>query len=623
MTAPSAEIIRDSVTEHGDRLTTGILTHHRWILAELNTHRALSKSSASSRAIPVAKQIARVEQDPALPVVWPAEQPGMQGGADLDSAAADEAAGQWRDAADDAVRHARALSNRYGVHKSVTNRVLEPFMMHTVVITGTAWQNFFSLRANPLAQPEFRVVAEMMKRAYDESIPQVVEQGDWHLPFVEPEEAYTLGRVDAVRVSTARCARVSYLTHDGRRDTDADLQLYRRLTSADPMHCYDSETEVLTERGWVKWPDVETSDLLAAVDINSGAIEFEIPAALQHGYHEGKMYRLTGQQVDLLVTPGHRLISASRRSGGSWTPFGFSTAEELAGRPHRVLKAGMLGPRQGLSNPWGIEPETFAALVGFFIGDGHAHRTEAWNPNRITFHLRKARKIEFLRSLGLPMTEGVSFTVALPGIGTWFRANCYTAGAQKCLPPGFLSMTGSEWFALSTGLRESDGAAKRNTWTYTSTSERLLGEIQALAHLNGEVASLSWTTPFGQRSQGRLNFSHRLTPRIEPNQATRSRTYSEGWEAFEGDVWCATVSTGALLVRRNGKVVVSGNSVPLEHVATPAPENRHNVRVEPRLTSSGHRESGMTLNLPRYGNLVGWHSHRYDVECAKRYQSFS
>ncbi|TDE87445.1 FAD-dependent thymidylate synthase [Deinococcus sp. S9] len=51
---------------------------------------------------------------------------------------------------------------------------------------------------------------------------------------------------------------------------------------------------------------------------------------------------------------------------------------------------------------------------------------------------------------------------------------------------------------------------------------------------------------------------------MESRQAGRSFTTRESWTPYRGKVYCATVSTGALLVRRNNKVVVSGNS-PLEH----------------------------------------------------------
>ena len=160
---------------------------HRFVLAEFNTHRAFSRNSASSRAIPVRKQISRVETETAFPVSWPREQPGMQGGDELDDGLGAAANAVWRNAMQDALEHAAALAE-IGVHKSVVNRLLEPFMWHTVIVSSTAWENFFGLRCNSLAQPEIRVAAERMRRAFENSEPSRLEPGEWHLPYVDEED---------------------------------------------------------------------------------------------------------------------------------------------------------------------------------------------------------------------------------------------------------------------------------------------------------------------------------------------------------------------------------------------------------------------------------------------------
>jgi hypothetical protein len=178
--------------------------------------------------------LARVRDTPAYPLVWPAEQSGMQGGEALSPEQIEEAQATWRDAADDAAILAGDLA-AIGVHKSVTNRLLEPFLLHTVICTATAFENFFGLRCNKLAQPEIRCAAELMQKAYWDSKPQRLEVGQWHMPYMDPDEISDLGP-DAKKVSAARCARVSYLTHDGVRDPAKDVELFERLVTADPMH---------------------------------------------------------------------------------------------------------------------------------------------------------------------------------------------------------------------------------------------------------------------------------------------------------------------------------------------------------------------------------------------------
>lgn len=234
--AYEAKIVLDSVNQAGDRLTTMEVTFPRIVLSEFNTHRMFSRNSASSRAIPVAKQLARIKDDPFIPVYWGKQQSGMQAEHELDEYGREIATEVWLKARDLAVDQATQLAYM-GLHKQVTNRLLEPFMWHTVIVTATEWSNFFALRANADAQPEIRVIAEMMQDIYRDSTPSLVELEQWHMPLIQPEEReWALANQDvALRVSAARCARVSYLTHDGKRDIEKDLELYDRLVSGGHM----------------------------------------------------------------------------------------------------------------------------------------------------------------------------------------------------------------------------------------------------------------------------------------------------------------------------------------------------------------------------------------------------
>jgi hypothetical protein len=252
-----AQILADSLSPAGQRLTTLEVTFPRMVLAEFNTHRVFSRNSASSRAIPVKKQLQRVLAAPFVPREFGANQPGMQAGAPLSGAQAQAAEREWLSARDSAVAHVlRLLVNPHvcaadadavtlagvvedvsmtdpgedwlNVHKQLANRLLEPFMWHTLIVTSTEWSNFFHLRAHADAQPEIRDIAELMRKAYEVSEPVPVADGEWHLPLITDGDA-ELSDEDRVKVCVGRCARVSYLTHDGRRDPAADLILYDRL----------------------------------------------------------------------------------------------------------------------------------------------------------------------------------------------------------------------------------------------------------------------------------------------------------------------------------------------------------------------------------------------------------
>lgn len=234
---PNAKILADSVSPNGFRFTTFEAVYPRIILAELNTHRALSRVSASSRAIPVAKMIARVNEHTYVPTHWGKNQKGMRAEQDVDAETAEKAAEIWRWMRDQVIVGAFKLLD-LGIHKQITNRPLEAFMWHPTVISATEWSNFFHLRDHKDAHPDFRDLAHHMRELYDQSTPEEIDHGEWHQPYIGPEDydLQLLREGDSqtlmeylCKVSVGRVARVSTLTHDGKRDLTEDVALHDRM----------------------------------------------------------------------------------------------------------------------------------------------------------------------------------------------------------------------------------------------------------------------------------------------------------------------------------------------------------------------------------------------------------
>lgn len=241
----AAKVVADSVNLAGCRLVSIELCLPRIVLAELNTHRDFSRNSSSSRAVPVTKMIQRALDDPFLPVWWGAEERGMQAREEIAGDALGRARARWLDARDAAVAVVRDLVGPdIRLHKQIANRLLEPFLWHTVIISATEWSNFFALRCHPDAQPEMRHAAVLAREAIDASKPRALAPGEWHLPYVEAGEAFDLWEVfrsfeTVAKVSVGRCARVSTLTHDGKRDPQADVGLSDRLRMNGHMSPYE------------------------------------------------------------------------------------------------------------------------------------------------------------------------------------------------------------------------------------------------------------------------------------------------------------------------------------------------------------------------------------------------
>ena len=249
----SAKIILDSIPPAyfpQTRLTTMEVNIHRFVLAELNTHRVFSRNSASSRAIPIQKRIDEVRTNPALPLSWGKNQSGMSAAEELSPEDIEICKRHWINASENAIYTAQILS-KLGLHKQVANRILEPFLWHKVIITSTEWDNFFSQRCHPAAQPEIRAAAEAMQKALKESAPAV---RNWHLPYITPEEIEQETQSDCRKMSVARCARVSYLNHDGQYSKEKDLELYNKLISAKPPHLSPLEHVAYATNGDDRYP---------------------------------------------------------------------------------------------------------------------------------------------------------------------------------------------------------------------------------------------------------------------------------------------------------------------------------------------------------------------------------
>ncbi len=284
-----AKVIADSKNLKGDRITTMVVTFPRFILAELNTHRMLSKNSASSRAIPFEKMLHSVKTNPFIPIAWQKDHKGMQGTEYFEN---DQTLHflkeDWLRARDKAVESAEILAEGDGqieLTKQLCNRLLEPFMWHSVIITATDWENMFSLRCpiytNGVVEPKrskkdycnaypnkgydtwnnldwlkmnqgqaeihMMALAEAMWDALNESTPNQLQPGEWHIPFgdninlpspIPIDEGFTLEQGVAIRkvkIATARCARISYTVvgEEGKVGSlDNDIILHDRLSKS-------------------------------------------------------------------------------------------------------------------------------------------------------------------------------------------------------------------------------------------------------------------------------------------------------------------------------------------------------------------------------------------------------
>jgi len=303
----SAKLIADSLCPKGHRLTSLIVTMPRFILAEFNTHRLFSRNSASSRAIPFERMLKMVQENPFIPIAWQKDHKGMQGTEYFKTKEQLKVITDYWEQSRQYAMNAASMLNYAGVSKQLCNRLLEPFMWHTVIVSATEWLNFFEQRCpqyNYLfefykskkevinnskdnlyndgrklstftnldwldinkgqAEIHMMATAEAIYDAINESTPKQLQEGEWHIPFGDNIDEERLGVIVGynnisnnglalsctqakIRVAVARCARVSYLNYEGKDDYLDDLRLYdfliKNLHLSPLEHCARAMTE--------------------------------------------------------------------------------------------------------------------------------------------------------------------------------------------------------------------------------------------------------------------------------------------------------------------------------------------------------------------------------------------
>ena len=293
-------IVGHSLSPQSAETITVLATFPRIILSEINTHRMLSKNTSSSRAIPFLKMVEAIQNNPFVPIAWQKYHPGMQGSEYLDetvkydlisfmtilndtlSSTKDEkerarlskkieektkiikelltpytllekTLPEWWLFARDKAVEAASILYVFDVTKQLCNRLLEPFMWTTMLITGSkeGWDNFFSLRSPSYeigvnkfkskkdvldyysdepnyielknytdldwlqlnkgqAEIHMMMLSEKIYDVIQESVPIQLKPNEWHIPMISDLESLKLSTDDQIKLSVGRAANTSY-----------------------------------------------------------------------------------------------------------------------------------------------------------------------------------------------------------------------------------------------------------------------------------------------------------------------------------------------------------------------------------------------------------------------------
>jgi DNA polymerase I-like protein with 3'-5' exonuclease and polymerase domains/uracil-DNA glycosylase len=391
-------------------------------------------------------------------------------------------------------------------------------------------------------------------------------------------------------------------------------------TGAPSWKCYDGETEVLTPDGWVRFDTLQRSVEVAQWD--NGAVSFVQPVAYVDQPYTGKVWKLTNQAVDLVVTPDHKMIY--RQKG--------TDRLKICAVQDLPASAGSL-PHTGVKYDEDAECDpAFVRLLAATQADGSwVERADGW---AVDFGFTKERKIERLTDILTRLN--VPYTVKETGTKNrrtriWVGAcavteNLYALlGPNKIFPASLLDLPMTLRSAFLDELPLWDGTATDTHTNYNTVEKANADMVQAVAAITGRTTRLALYA----------NGEHRPVYRVSlPSGAVRDRSWSklEGLNReqvdFDDRIYCVSVPSGFILVRRNGKVTVSGNTdregrklaygsetdhelheycgldVAVTAAVVPPLYEQVRLRDQMRLVSGDHRIQAVCAEMHRIGMFV-------------------
>ena len=414
-------------------------------------------------------------------------------------------------------------------------------------------------------------IAEMIYDELQESTPVLKKAGEWHIPyfnnynFLGPSSDAHLVE-DLVKVATSMAARESYTTVDGAKEVtfEEHLKLYDKLVAYEPPHCFTEGTEILTKEGWIDFKNINSETLIATVNVNDLSFkDFTKPSKIINEPYKGKVYKLPHGEIT--ITPQHKLlgnlITKSTDRVKSYNDVNIILPEEVIRNRKNIFREMRMFSACNSDNYFvktNSEDYLLGAYYGFFLGDGCCKH------KKVYFHLKKKRKILFLEDLLLKLDIEYSVTKYKDGTVNFivdpqqidFRS-FYDKDGNKILPTDLINYNIDFLHGLFLGLQQSDGSIKRKTWIYDTTSKPLMEQILSLCPLIGLTGIL-----YNTYDHYRIGFKTDNNVLVNDSRKPDSKVVEED---YDGNVYCVEVPSNGIIIRKNGQVLITHNSSPMEH----------------------------------------------------------
>lgn len=365
------------------------------------------------------------------------------------------------------------------------------------------------------------------------------------------EEGYWYGGTDAAALENRTLASYTYKYDDGK---------FARMQIEGDPHCYSEDTEILTRSGWKRFGNLVEGEEVAQWE--NGVVSFTVPSHIVWQKYVGKMVHIKSGKVDSLVTPNHRVpYTLYKNDRKGVTKVKVAYAEDFLNGKHRGSDVRF--PTTGRTNEQGIDlSDDEIRLIVAVQADG------SFDNGSIRFEFSKERKIkrltEILDRVGISYSIGSGHGLVLPTTRFRLGKSDYTfikyLTSDKQFSVELLKMSYEQCEVFIDEVVHWDGTLSEDGATILDTTCKESRDICAtVASLcNRKVVTSEYMNKSGNLGNSDCYRAYIAKDGSSTSLSAMSCSYTE--VDYDGMIGCVSVPSTFILVRRNGRIIVSGNT---------------------------------------------------------------
>ena len=325
------------------------------------------------------------------------------------------------------------------------------------------------------------------------------------------------------------------------------------------IHCYSEDTEILTENGWKTFDQLTLEDKVAQYHQGLKEISFTNPHEIVWEPYKGKMIHFNNKSTDMLLTPNHRVLY---RTNGT-KRYNIKRADEVSKLTSQLYYPTSAKFNNNIQDEYPLE---FYELLIATQADGHL----AKDSNAIQFSFTKQRKIDRLLNIinVLNINHSICTNERKNKVETIIRLKAkdpYTLLLRKHLSVkkqillDISDLSYSIRYHILDCIKYWDGTIRNNgDIVIDTTDESLIDFLQSLCSITN---AKSVKNSYLKKINNRKCLIHRLYYSLNEEEAEKTLMQHSKEIEYEGMIGCVSVPTGLILVRRNGKPFISGNTI--------------------------------------------------------------